>query len=243
MSWVRRVPPGDPAYFCDCPPCPFCFEWVAEKADDAPRRRKRERPLRRKDASDSLNAEPRTMRRLLLPVLTGIAFVLTVGITMRHQRLPAPLIDHVPVLATLPVARREASPPLAARSDPPPAPAQSAAPMPASEPPAAPSDPGSDATTEGPAPEPARQEPLPVRLSVRSSPESGVSITLRNGSRAPLDLKVTAVDPSSGSQSMVAVNIPALTTVDLTRAGLVAEHGYQLRLESPGFVSREMMVQ
>jgi len=180
MSWVRRVSPGDPAYFCNCPPCPFCFEWVKE-GDDARKRKSRERP---------------TTLRFSLSILAGIAVALTVGITLLEQNLSTASSEHA------------ADPATATRK--------------------------SDA---------ARQEPIPIRLAVTSSPETGVTVSVHNGNAAPLDLKVTAVDPSSGSQSMVAVNVPALETIDLTRAGLIAEQGYQLTLESPGYVSRKLMVQ
>jgi len=239
MSWVRRMPPGDPAYFCDCPPCPFCFEWVEEEAGDAPRARKRERSLKRTDASDSAGGERRMVRQLLLPVLTGIAFVLTVGITMRHQNPPsAPDVHSAalvsPAALAPPVAQGHGVLPQpqapAAAAKPPPAPVT------ASQPPPAPSpDPADAATSE--------ERPLPVRVSFVSSPEAGVTVRLHNGTEAALDIKATAVDRSSGSQSMVAVNVPPLTTIDLTGAGLVAEHGYQLRVESPGYEAREMLVQ
>jgi hypothetical protein len=237
MSWVRRTAPGDPAYFCNCPPCPFCFEWV-DDVKDRPRRRKPERATLQ--ASSTSRQRP-VAQRLVLPALVGVAFALTLGLTMRHQNVPnesSRLLERTAVVARREVRSREEPPqPLAQRDAPAPTPPATAN---AGEPPLpalSPADPGAEAT------EPPRQEPVPVRFTLKADPGTGVAISLRNWTAAALDLRVTAVDPATGNQSMVALNIPARTTVDVTRAGLVAEHGYQLRLESPGYLTKELLVQ
>ncbi|HKF97277.1 MAG TPA: hypothetical protein VKB20_03420, partial [Steroidobacteraceae bacterium] len=72
-----------------------------------------------------------------------------------------------------------------------------------------------------------------------SADESAVAVTMRNMSTHPLELTVTATDPSpSGNQSTVLVNVPGHGTTDLTQAGLVAEHGYELMVESRGYLTR-----
>ena len=242
MSWVRRKAPGDPAYFCECPPCPFCFEWVDDVREDRPRRGKRQRATL--EGSSRSRQRP-LAQRLVLPALTGIAFALTLGLTMRHQKVPnksSRLLERTAVVARQEVRSHEQPPPPIAQRDAPaattPATANAAGEPPA--PASAAPDPGAEATS---AAEPVRQELVPVRYILKADPDTGVTISLLNWSKAALDLRVTAVDPRTGNQSMVALNIPARTSVDVTRAGLVAEHGYELKLESPGYVTRELLVQ
>ena len=239
MSWVRRKAPGDPAYFCECPPCPFCFEWVDDAGKDRPRRSRRQHATLEQS---STGRQRPLAQRLVLPALVGIAFALTLGLTMRHQNAPnesSRLLERTAVVARQEVRTHEEPPPPTARREAP-APTPPAVAKAASEPPASPADPGAEAAS---AAAPARQEPVPVRYSLKADPDTGVTISLRNWTQAALDLRVTAVDPSTGNQSMVALNIPAQTTVDVTRAGLVAEHGYELRLESPGYLTKELRVQ
>lgn len=240
MSWVRRTAPGDRAYFCECPPCPFCFEWVDDVGKGQPRRRRRDHAT----GEDSPTGRPRSLaQRLVLPALAGIAFALTLGLTMRHQNVPIESSRLLAVVARQAVRSHEEPPQPTVQLNAP-ALAPSAAPQAAREP-TAPAAPPADAIAApaAAADEPVRQEPVPVRLALKADPDTGITISLRNWTRAALDLKVTAVDPRTGNQSMVALNVPAQTTVDLMRAGLVAEHGYELKLESPGYVAREVMIQ
>jgi hypothetical protein len=175
--------------------------------------------------------------RLVLLLLASAAFVLTIVIAARHQSpWSAPTLPRAEV-PTSGQSHPDASL-LIARSDPPP-PARPSTPRARSEaPPASPA--GSEGITDSAEADPPKT--LQVRLRVMSSADTGVTLNLMNLGPDALDLKVTAADISGGSQSTVAVNIPALTTADLTRAGLVAEHGSELTLESPGYVTRQMMV-
>jgi len=222
MSWVKRMPPGDPAYFCDCPPCPFCFEWVDERGDVTARRTGRERPR---------------MRRLVLPVLAGTAFLLTVGLTMRNQNMWA-----------TPLAAPSISPTPRPSPSPPPASVPAATPSReavASEQPAIPSVPASGVV----APESVRtdtsgndvtNELVPVIMRVRGKEHTAA---LKSMSSDPLTVSVRSRNPTGGNESIVQVSVPPNARVDLAETGLVIDAGNEITLHSPPYRDRTLVVQ
>jgi hypothetical protein len=225
MTWVKRDPPGDAEYCCECPPCPFCFIWVDEPRKRRPRRKNQETERER---SSSLRFVPLG--------LTGAAFVLTVAITMKHPGWPhaaentprsAPAIPLMqPRLPAVGFARSE--PQVEAPSS---APAAEAATT--TVPAAAPTTPVS------PEEQPSAYVPVSFRFAAETS---GLTVSVRNMSMKPQDLTVTAVEPSSGSQTTVQVKIPGHATTNLTEAGLIAERGYRLSVDSEGYLTRTGIV-
>ena len=221
MTWVKRKPPGDPAYFCGCPPCPFCFAWVDEKGDAADRR-----------------ANPR-IRNRVLPVLAGAAFLLTLGLTMRHQT------TWTTPLATTPI--RPASGPSAPRpaSDPP---ATSFSSPAAGRKPAIPSVPASDEAApeavplEASASEVNADELVPV-LGTIYEHEEAHTLALRSMSKHPLTVRVQSHSPATGNYMMVQVNIPPYAHVDLAETGLVVAPGDEIALQSPPYKDRTLVGQ
>jgi hypothetical protein len=219
MSWVKRMPPGDPAYFCDCPPCPFCFTWVDEKGDAANRR-----------------ARPRT-RNPVLPVLAGTAFLLTLGLTMRPQNTWT-----IP-LATTPIPPVSGPSPPRPASDPPatsfwnPAARQQRviASVPASGEAAPEAVPLEAAASDVNA-----NEPVPVFLRIHEDGD-GHTPALQNTSNHPLTVKVQSHDPRTGNYWMGQVHLPPYARVDLAETGLVIETGYEIELQSPPYKDRTLV--
>jgi hypothetical protein len=227
MTWVKRDPPGDAEYCCECPPCPFCFVWVAEPRKRRPRRKKKE-----------IEREPSSALRFVPLGLTGAAFVLTVAITMKHPGWPhaAQNTPRSAAAPAIPLMQRRLPAFGLARNE-----SQVAAPAsaPAAEaatptaPVAAPTSPVS------PDEQPSALVPVSFRFATETS---GLSVSVRNMSMKPQDLTVTAVEPSSGSQTTVQVKIPGHATTNLTEAGLVAEPGYRLSVDSEGYLTRSGIV-
>jgi hypothetical protein len=227
MTWVKRDPPGDADYCCECPPCPFCFVWVSE-----PRERRRWRK------NKAIEHERSSTLRFVPLGLTAAAFALTVGITMRHPRSPvaAENVAHTAsASATQPMQPRLPAVPLA-RSEP-----QVAAPYsaPAAAAAAATAPEGAPVSRVSSDEEPSAPVPVSFRFEAETS---GLTVLVRNMSMKPQDFAVTAVEPASGSQSTVQVNLAAHATMNLTQAGLVAEHGYELSVDSRGYLPRSGIV-
>ncbi|MBV8404959.1 MAG: hypothetical protein JO203_12265 [Gammaproteobacteria bacterium] len=221
MTWVKRDPPGDSEYFCNSPPCPFCFVWVAEA---------RERPRGKKIRIES----GRSVALRFVPfALTGLAFVLVIA--LRHERsLDAPGTQVVgpataAVRSVLPAW--ESAPPVAASTP------AAAAPPAAGPAPAAPADSGAGAAPVATSSEPPRNVPVSFRFAPDPSSSAAV-VTVRNMSPQPQDLTVTAVDPRTGNRSTVLVNVAGHAIANLSEAGLVASHGWQLTVESQGYLTR-----
>jgi hypothetical protein len=219
MSWVKRMPPGDPAYFCDCPPCPFCFTWVNEEGHAGNRR-----------------TSPRT-RNLVLPVLAGTAFLLTLGLTMRHQN------TWMTPLATTP------NPPASGPSGPRPAsdpPATSFWNPAARQLPAIPSAPASGEVATEAVPLKASasdvnpSELVPVYLRIHGDGE-GNAPALKSMSNRPLTVRVQSHNPSNGNYRMVQVHVPPYARVDLAETGLLIEPGDEIALQSPPYKDRTLV--
>jgi hypothetical protein len=229
MSWVKRVLPGDQDYFCGCPPCPFCYQWVDDDDADQPEKRDADQPRKR-------HALPLPrMRWLLVPVLVCVGFFLTMGVTLRHQQRPAtPQNKYAPPtdMAVPPVTT------LVDSSEPQTAP-QSEIKLtgsPAASPPtAAREETAADAAT----PAEPEEQPVPVSFHFARSPDqSGVTVTLRNSAKGAQHVSVTALDPRTGNRSTVWVNMPGYSWANLNEAGLIAQHGDELMAESPGYLAR-----
>jgi hypothetical protein len=209
MSWVKRAQPGDPYYFCNCPPCPFCFVWV-EDADHDPAEKKRRGRTR--------------IQPVVLPLLAIIAFALTVGITMRHESLRSAAKEFVSAATSLP-----------ARVQMPPA-VQPTVAEPAGALPAAPSA-GSAAMTKTaptatPASEPAAPE-VPVAVVLSPTPAGGLYAVLENQSREPLLVMLSISDRKGGHKYTTTLTVLPYSTAQLD--GIAAERGDRITLASNGY--------
>ena len=207
MSWVKRVPPGDPDYFCDCPPCPFCFVWAAEGGQDRPGKKRRERL-----------GTP----RFVLPILAGIAFVLTVGITMRHEDLSTAAPEQVSASTSPPVPGNTPAPAQPNASD-------SAAAAPATEPPRAATVPAAATPLSDPSlPE------VPVTIVIKRSSDGAMHrALLRNESAQPLLVTINVSNKSVPNKYMTQVSVAAADVTKLD--GLPTAPGDRIILASAGY--------
>ena len=88
------------------------------------------------------------------------------------------------------------------------------------------------------------QKLVPVLFKFDANPAGAqVGATVRNMSGKPLDLKVAATDPASGSQSVVQVVVPAHATEDLAAQGLIVSSASVLTVQSPPYLERSITVQ
>jgi len=222
MSWVKRVPPGDPDYCCNCPPCPFCFVWADEGDEDRPSKRNQPRKARR---------EPSRRRRFVLPLLAAVAFVVTVGITMRHGDVLSAVTElvfapagpavpgHAPAAPqpTVPASAGEA---LARSSAAPAAPAKSLSPVsPASEP---------------------NQPEVPVTLVTNKRVDGSGRVVLRNLSDQPLLVTINVSNASVPNKYMTQVSVSAADVAKLD--GVPTAPGDQITLASAGYRDQVILV-
>jgi len=209
MTWVKRAPPGDPYYFCDCPPCPFCFVWVEEIGHDPP---------------ESKKGCLTRIQPLLLPLLAIIAFALTVGITMRHESLRSAANELVAAATSLP-ARVQI--PLAVQSTvAEPAGALSAASSSDS------AVPTKTALPAAPASEPAPPE-VPVAVVLSPTAAGGLYAVLENQSTEPLLVMLTISDRKGGHKYTTTLTVPPYSAAQLE--GIAAERGDRITLASNGY--------
>jgi len=180
------------------------------------------------------------MQRFVLPLLVCVAFLGTLGILLRQHAVRAP--DSRPrsqkPVSQRPVAvpaRREggrelqSTVPGASQTG-----EQANASASASEAAAAPA----DTVLTSAAPKSTKYPPVLFGFPATSD-EAEVAVTVHNLSREPLEVTVSATDPSpGGAQTTVVVNLPGHVTMNLTQAGLIAQHGYELMVESRGYLTR-----
>lgn len=177
------------------------------------------------------------MQRFVLPLLVCVAFLGTFGVLLRQHAVRAP--DSRP-RSQKPVSQRPVVVPARPEGG---HELQSTVPgviqageqpnasAPASEAAAAPADIVLTA-------KPTKYPPVLFGFPA-SADEAEVAVTVHNLSREPLEVTVSATDPSpGGAQTTVVVNLPGHVTMNLTQAGLIAQHGYELMVESRGYLTR-----
>jgi hypothetical protein len=77
---------------------------------------------------------------------------------------------------------------------------------------------------------------LPVSLDVRPEDNLGdPMVTVVNRSSETLSLVVTSTDPASGRNSTLQVDVPPGVRRNLTKLGVVVNHGDSLALHNPAF--------
>jgi hypothetical protein len=207
MSWVKRVPPADPDYFCNCPPCPFCFVWDAAAGQD--RAEKKGFALAR-------------LQPLALPVLAGIAFVLTVGITRRYGDLTTPASERFS-LAASPAPQRHTAPVVPAivshTASESPAPSRADSPVHAK-----------SVVATAPMSDPTQSE-VPISLSlVNKQPDGTKFVVLHNVAEKPLFVTITL---RNASAQKYWAQLP-VGAADVTRL-LPASPGDRITLSSAGY--------
>ncbi|HXW74484.1 MAG TPA: hypothetical protein VEK10_06695 [Steroidobacteraceae bacterium] len=207
MSWVKRVPLGDPDYFCDRPPCPFCFVWAVEGSND--RREKKSHPQPRK--------------RHVPYVLAGIALVVTIGITIRHEDLLTWANADVSTQASPPTRDPTPSAPQPIGSHSGSETAASSAALAARSKPIPTTTPVSDPP----------QTELPVSLIAKTLPDGAQRFVLRNRSTEPLLVTIIVSNTSEQNKYVTQVSIAAadMTTLD----GLTTVPGDRIILASAGY--------
>jgi hypothetical protein len=160
--------------------------------------------------------------RLLAIGIPATAFVLTIAISLWQQRAPSD--------ATAQVSGRDPAQAasLSATSDPSPAgapPAVAPAAAPAS------TSPSSSGDTTDP-----RNMEVPVRFAFRNLPgASHLNVIMLNMTTDDLNARVTSVSAKTHLRSVVDVALQGHERKNLTAAGLEAEIGDQLTIQSPPF--------
>jgi hypothetical protein len=156
--------------------------------------------------------------RLLAIGIPATAFVLTIAISLWRQRADEPL----PAAQSAETMQAPEQVPAQGTGSPGAAPTAAAPLSPASPPPGDPTDP--------------RNMDVPLRFAFRNLPgESHLGIIVLNMSTDDLDARVTAVSAKTHLRSVVDVSLHGHERKNLTAAGLEAESGDQVIVQSPPF--------
>jgi hypothetical protein len=167
-------------------------------------------------------------------VLAIGAFSVTVGISLRQQRAQdLPAIAGTAAMTPRPFARQDGVAGMmpAATTAQPVNPAASAAP---GAHPAEPTDPEIQI-------QPFSEKPVPVFvvLGPAANPPGQVA-TLRNPSSRPMDVSITASNPTTGHQASAEATLAPFADVVIDEARLVVQKGDVLTLHSPPFADRQV---
>jgi hypothetical protein len=173
--------------------------------------------------------------RISAIVLAIGAFSFTVGISLWQQRRAQdlPAITGTTARTSQPVSRQEAGAGMmsAARTAQPAGPAGATA---AGVHPAEPPDPELKI-------QPFSEKPVPVFvvLGPAASPPGQVA-TLRNPSARPMDVSITASNPTTGHQASAEASLAPFADVVIDEARLIVQKGDVLTLHSPPFADRQV---
>src|SRR5579871_5931602 len=79
--------------------------------------------------------------------------------------------------------------------------------------------------------------PLPVSVffTKQADGSGGIAAHLRNSSSETLDLTITATNAATGKDSQVQLTVPGSANVDLIEAGVLIEHGDDIKIASAAY--------